>query len=676
MTHPASIAPPPELDRASAFGPAGRRLWISLAVILTLVAAILVATPSTAEAQNPVFTPALQFADCNRKLLNGAPNLTLVEGAPDGGEVCYKVRLAEKPLRSHVFYATVKQHRDDKPPLGISGRDVYRYARGGSSGIQLVKRPYYNWNWIKKTVWDWMGNEPTEYSQANDRITVQYLANNYSQTHHFTVDNWDEWVTIGVRCCRLRTGVEGVPIMGSAGAIGVANHERRATIYHHVYDNQGPVDREGPNATINIQRSQNSPAQEPTPSQPTDPVSNVQVTAMDDSSATITWDAVADATSYLIEYEGTASDPHNSIAGAVGGHTDTSWTLQHNAAESMTITVTVTPEYLDSDGLIQQADNLAGTVTLYVESGSGADAQGADAQGSDDQPEQACVSDALLGDVEGYAGETGRESPDHVERWSRVLAAFGVSNSYNNNPMTATEAQTYADRGWTRWVPVTTALECLENAPEEQPEEQPAQAETPTPPPPPTPEMSINAGNDVTEGGDATFTVTASPAPASDLDVTVTISQSGDFATTGSRTVTISTTGSATFTVTTTDDSTDEPDGSVTATLSTGAGYSLSSSSSTATVAVSDNDDPPPPPPPPTNCVSGTMLNQVRHYYDANKDRAPGYGRNWKRVLIAFGDATDADLTAFTAAEAKERESRWSGWRPVRMTLECIEAAN
>ena len=303
-----------------------------------------------------------------------------------------------------------------------------------------------------------------------------------------------------------------------------------------------------------------------------------------------------------------------------------------------------------------------------------------DTQSSDSQPEQACVSDALLGDVQGYAGETWRESADHVERWSRVLAAFGVSNSYSNNPMTASEAQTLADRGLPRWVPVVTALECLETAPEEQPEAQPAQVEAPTPTttpaPPPTPEVSISAGNDVTEGADATFTVTASPASASDLDVIVSISQSGDFAATGSRTVTISTTGSATFAVNTTDDSTDEADGSVTASLSTGTGYSVSSSSSTATVAVSDNDDTPPPPAPVTNCVSGTMLERVRDYYDANKDRAPGYGQNWKRVLIAFGDTTDTNLTAFTAAEATDRESRWSGWRPIRKTLECIEAAS
>ena len=774
MSYPAPLAPPPPLDRVSTFGPAGRRRWLSLAVIFTLVAALLAVTHSTAKAQTPSpgdrdynlsgatlavtatssdgsfvhegqavtvtitvesgsvgsrirvptrdfissptpgytidtspqfmtlnsgntstsFTvtvrndnvyrpkaqlrldlprawdggwlyarsatqysvsflivdndlpepPPLQFADCNgNNPKSGAPRLDLFKGAPNGGQVCYRVRLASQPTHPHMFYATVQRDRTSTSPIGISGRYVYLWGRG--NGSQLLRRWNYDWNWSNKG---------------------QFLVNNLGQTHHFTADNWHEWVTIGVRCCRF----------GFTDATGTW------VIYHYVHKNSRDNDRrEGPNARITLRagaRSQNSPAQvpPPPPSQPTDPVSNVQVTAVDDSSATVTWDAVTHATSYVIDYEGTASDPYNSIAGTVSGHTGTSWTLQHNAAESMTITVTVTPEHLDSNGLIQQADNLAGTATLDVGPGSGAGAEGADPQATDDQPEQACVSDALLGDVEGYAGETWRTSSDHVERWSRVLAAFGVSNSYSNNPMTATEAQTLADRGLPRWVPVATALQCLESAPDEQAEAQPAQAETPTPTPPPTPEMSINAGNDVTEGADATFTVTATPAPASDVDVTVTISQDGDFATTGSRTVTISTTGSATFTVTTTDDSTDEPDGSVTATLGIGAGYTLSSSSSTATVAVSDNDDAPPPPPPATNCVSGAMLAQVRHYYDINKDRAPGYGKNWKRVLIAFGDTTDTTLTAFTAAEARDRESNWSGWRPVRMTLECIEAAN
>ncbi len=195
-------------------------------------------------------------------------------------------------------------------------------------------------------------------------------------------------------------------------------------------------------------------------------------------------------------------------------------------------------------------------------------------------------------------------------------------------------------------------------------------------PPPTVPEISIAAGSAVTEGTAASFTLTANPAPASALSVSVTVAQSGNYgADTGVRTVTIPTGGSYTLTVATANDNTDEADGSVTATIGTGTGYTVSSTQSAATVAVSDDDDPPPPPPPvPAGCVSDEVLESARDYYDLNRDRAPGFGRNWRRVLVAFGDVTDDQLTAMTAAEALEGEQIWFGWRPFREALECIEA--
>ncbi len=191
--------------------------------------------------------------------------------------------------------------------------------------------------------------------------------------------------------------------------------------------------------------------------------------------------------------------------------------------------------------------------------------------------------------------------------------------------------------------------------------------------PPPVPEISIAAGSAVTEGTAASFTLTANPAPASALSVSVTVAQSGNYgADTGVRTVTIPTGGSYTLTVATANDNTDEADGSVTATIGTGTGYIVSSTQSAATVAVSDDDDPPPVP---AGCVSDEVLESARDYFDLNRDRAPGFGRNWLRVLVAFGDVVDDQLTAFTAAEALEGEQRWFGWRPFREALECIEAA-
>ena len=190
-----------------------------------------------------------------------------------------------------------------------------------------------------------------------------------------------------------------------------------------------------------------------------------------------------------------------------------------------------------------------------------------------------CVSAQLRADVESYAGETWRVSPDHVERWSRVLAAFGASNGYS--PMTATESQTYADRGWPRWVPVVTALECLEGAP------------------PTKPVITVAGGSGVTEGGDAVFTVSASPAPAENLTVSLMIADDGasDFLASGDegkKTVTIAANqASAELTVSTQDDIVDEADGSVTATVQAASGYTPSGTNASASVSVSDDDDPP-----------------------------------------------------------------------------------
>ena len=110
----------------------------------------------------------------------------------------------------------------------------------------------------------------------------------------------------------------------------------------------------------------------------------------------------------------------------------------------------------------------------------------------------------------------------------------------------------------------------------------------------PLPEVTIAAGDAVTEGGDAVFTLTASPLPASPLAVSVTVAAAGDYGIAGaSRTVTIPTGGSFTLTLATTGDTADEPDGSVTVTVNDGAGYTVGSSAS-GTVSVRDDDLPPP----------------------------------------------------------------------------------
>ncbi len=72
------------------------------------------------------------------------------------------------------------------------------------------------------------------------------------------------------------------------------------------------------------------------------------------------------------------------------------------------------------------------------------------------------VSAQLLADVKGYAAEAFHGS-EHVSRWKRVLVAFGESVSgFTGTAMTAVEAQSFADKGWSRWDPVVVALTALE----------------------------------------------------------------------------------------------------------------------------------------------------------------------------------------------------------------------
>ena len=108
------------------------------------------------------------------------------------------------------------------------------------------------------------------------------------------------------------------------------------------------------------------------------------------------------------------------------------------------------------------------------------------------------------------------------------------------------------------------------------------------------PAVTVSAGADVTEGGDAVFTLTASPAPASPLAVSVTVAATGEFGIGGGkRPVTIPTTGSATLTLATANDAADEPDGSVTLTVAAGDGYTVGDPA-TGSVSIADDDLPPP----------------------------------------------------------------------------------
>ncbi len=116
--------------------------------------------------------------------------------------------------------------------------------------------------------------------------------------------------------------------------------------------------------------------------------------------------------------------------------------------------------------------------------------------------------------------------------------------------------------------------------------------------PPPTITIARHSSTapTVTEGADVGFTLTASSAPPAALTVKVIVTDSGSFLTgTAPSEITI-TSGSTTadLILQTADDTVDEANGTIRATVQPGPGYSIGSTSST-TVAVEDDDVPPAP---------------------------------------------------------------------------------
>ena len=110
------------------------------------------------------------------------------------------------------------------------------------------------------------------------------------------------------------------------------------------------------------------------------------------------------------------------------------------------------------------------------------------------------------------------------------------------------------------------------------------------------PVVTIRASNptNIEEGQRASWTLSAAPAPTAALTVNLAWTQSGSFLPRSRpQTVTIPVAGTATVSVDTVDDSTDEPNGSVTLRVDVGSGYTVGASS-TARVRVSDNDAAPP----------------------------------------------------------------------------------
>ena len=244
-----------------------------------------------------------------------------------------------------------------------------------------------------------------------------------------------------------------------------------------------------------------------------------------------------------------------------------------------------------------------------------------------DNAEAYTVDPALIQKVQNYAVET-HHGTDHVERWNRVLHAFGVIQ--HTSTMTAQEAQTYVDKGWNRWIPVVEALKELEKAATIQQQDTTAPVITLQGPA----SVTLTVGDIYTDAG-ATCT--------DDTDGAISVSDD-------SANVDTQTPNSYTITYSCTDTS-----GNIATPV-----Y--------RTVTVEE-------PPTQTNLVEvdQTVIDAVTNWRNEQAVGTPHYER-WDRVLAAFGTVDRTDV--MTAQEAQTYVDKgWQRWVAITDILRDIESA-
>ena len=610
--------------------------------------------------------------------------LTAWRNAAPGDRIPYIVRLSNRPEPGGTVTVTATVPSDPRNLVGLS------LTKDGTAENEVMVEFKDRSPGAGTGCSNWLGLREHEYFDSNGyerRVT----GGGPSESYDGTPDTpWECWRMIYVVRLPASFGIDDTcaDITHTAQGGGVRK-VTADTIRAHVL-NPGRNRRGSPGQASQCRNltgdTQAAPAQ--AAPAPTEKISNLQVTEVGATSVSVTWDAVEHATSYDVSWSAESSDSLNASAGALPGVTGTSTTIQHDALVPMTLTVTVTPEYIDENGVTKQLDALARTATLAVgplgqrlgsggginggdggsidagfgavdlpvpvshwrfeddavdwvgsshgtekggvafeanEEGEGVESYALSLDGTDDyidlsshvsdfplgdstrsitgwfkadtgnqrqtfftygpnvegkrfsiaadrtqvlvavsghawgvngleledgwhhiavtyaggnsdevliyldgelqsastlagsskrldtqtgpaaigrsvsgtkhytgliddvrlydvalsaehvlalfeehaqtvlaeDNQEACVSDELLADVEGYSKETWRESPDHVERWERVLETFSGTAS-DSRVMTPTEAEGYVNRGWQRWEPVLEALECME----------------------------------------------------------------------------------------------------------------------------------------------------------------------------------------------------------------------
>ena len=288
--------------------------------------------------------------------LAGEGNPEATQNAAPFTIMSYAVRLSNRPEPGGTVTVTATVPSDKRHLIGLSLNGSYPWR--SSVNVEFKDRDAgagtgcSNWHGLRKNEYfDSSGNKQTVTGGSN------------SETWDNSADTpWECWRRIHVIRYSASRNIANtcVDITHTATGGGVRRVAIDTVRAHIINSGSG---RKCGWLIGNTLSPQGSPAQ--AASAPTEKISNLQVTAVDAASASVTWDAVEHATSYDVSWSAESSDSLNASAGAESV-TGTTATIRHDALVPMTLTVTVTPEYIDENGVTQQLDLLAGTTTLAV----------------------------------------------------------------------------------------------------------------------------------------------------------------------------------------------------------------------------------------------------------------------------------------------------------------------
>ncbi len=167
------------------------------------------------------------------------------------------------------------------------------------------------------------------------------------------------------------------------------------------------------------------------------------------------------------------------------------------------------------------------------------------------------------------------------------------------------------------------------------------------------PEIAIIADGPVTEGGTATFTVTATPAPLADVVVNVSVTQGADddyLPDTLPASLTMAAQATeATLGVAIPDDSTDEPNGVLTVTITSGTGYTVSATAGSASLTVRDDDLNP--------AASAVVINELMASNGGTLLDPQGDADDW--IELKNMAETEIDLSGMYLSDDRAEPRKW-----------------